>query len=274
MSWAFDSIWSVLTKGHYKGRRDSALQASPIFGSNGQSWEPTTLQFWFTQRLRGGGGQGGRRGPRRREACGVRHIFPGMISIYEWKGARETADEVAMIIKTRASLAKAVLIETKRLHPYESRPCSCCRPQAAATSMPRGSRARRRAPNANERAGLRPRHRSGDDKHARHRVRPRGAGLRRRAQLPLRISIRSRARSSTTRRDLAALMARRARSLAAGRAAPLLPSASPISAKRRWSGSETPDKPVDKAIVWQDRRTAPLCAELEQEGGRRACRAK
>jgi periplasmic divalent cation tolerance protein len=47
------------------------------------------------------------------------NIFPGMISIYEWKGARETADEVAMIIKTRASLADAVLIETKRLHPYE-----------------------------------------------------------------------------------------------------------------------------------------------------------
>ncbi len=30
------------------------------------------------------------------------NIFPGMISIYEWNGARETADEVAMIIKTRA----------------------------------------------------------------------------------------------------------------------------------------------------------------------------
>ena len=42
-----------------------------------------------------------------------------MISIYEWQGARETADEVAMIIKTRRSLADAVLAETKRLHPYE-----------------------------------------------------------------------------------------------------------------------------------------------------------
>ena len=47
------------------------------------------------------------------------NIFPGMISIYEWQGARETADEVAMIIKTRRSLADAVLAETKRLHPYE-----------------------------------------------------------------------------------------------------------------------------------------------------------
>lgn len=47
------------------------------------------------------------------------NIFPGMISIYEWKGTRELADEVAMIIKTRASLVDAVLAETKRLHPYE-----------------------------------------------------------------------------------------------------------------------------------------------------------
>jgi periplasmic divalent cation tolerance protein len=47
------------------------------------------------------------------------NIFPGMISIYEWKGAREEANEVAMIIKTRGSLAEAVLAETKRLHPYE-----------------------------------------------------------------------------------------------------------------------------------------------------------
>jgi periplasmic divalent cation tolerance protein len=47
------------------------------------------------------------------------NIFPGMISIYEWQGTREMADEVAMIVKTRASLADEVLAETKRLHPYE-----------------------------------------------------------------------------------------------------------------------------------------------------------
>jgi periplasmic divalent cation tolerance protein len=47
------------------------------------------------------------------------NMFPGMISIFEWKGAREQANEVAMIIKTRASLTKQVLNETKRLHPYE-----------------------------------------------------------------------------------------------------------------------------------------------------------
>jgi periplasmic divalent cation tolerance protein len=47
------------------------------------------------------------------------NMFPGMISIFEWKGEREEANEVAMIIKTRASLAEAVMEETKRLHPYE-----------------------------------------------------------------------------------------------------------------------------------------------------------
>ena len=47
------------------------------------------------------------------------NMFPGMISIFEWKGAREEADEVAMIIKTRATLVDKVLDETKRLHPYE-----------------------------------------------------------------------------------------------------------------------------------------------------------
>ena len=47
------------------------------------------------------------------------NMFPSMISIFEWQGAREEASEVAMIIKTRAVLIEAVLAETKRLHPYE-----------------------------------------------------------------------------------------------------------------------------------------------------------
>ncbi|MGI8724589.1 MAG: divalent-cation tolerance protein CutA [Methyloceanibacter sp.] len=47
------------------------------------------------------------------------NIFPGMVSIFEWQGAREEASEVAMIIKTRRSLTDAVLAEAKRLHPYE-----------------------------------------------------------------------------------------------------------------------------------------------------------
>ncbi|HXG79409.1 MAG TPA: divalent-cation tolerance protein CutA [Methyloceanibacter sp.] len=47
------------------------------------------------------------------------NMFPGMLSIYEWKGAREEASEVAMIIKTRSALAERAMQETKRLHPYE-----------------------------------------------------------------------------------------------------------------------------------------------------------
>ncbi|ODR98560.1 dihydroorotate dehydrogenase [Methyloceanibacter methanicus] len=47
------------------------------------------------------------------------NVFPGMVSIYQWEGVRETADEVAMIVKTRAGLTDAVLTEVKRLHPYE-----------------------------------------------------------------------------------------------------------------------------------------------------------
>ena len=47
------------------------------------------------------------------------NMFPGMISIFEWKGAREEASEVAMIVKTRRALTEAVLAEIKRLHPYE-----------------------------------------------------------------------------------------------------------------------------------------------------------
>ncbi|MDJ0513660.1 MAG: divalent-cation tolerance protein CutA [Methyloceanibacter sp.] len=47
------------------------------------------------------------------------NIFPGMVSIYEWEGARETAEEVAMIIKTRARLQEKVMAEVKRLHPHD-----------------------------------------------------------------------------------------------------------------------------------------------------------
>lgn len=47
------------------------------------------------------------------------NVFPGMISIYEWEGARETAEEAAMIIKTRAGLKEQVISEVKQLHPYD-----------------------------------------------------------------------------------------------------------------------------------------------------------
>jgi periplasmic divalent cation tolerance protein len=47
------------------------------------------------------------------------NMFPGMISIYEWEGAREEASEVAMLIKTRRGLIDRVMAETTRLHPYD-----------------------------------------------------------------------------------------------------------------------------------------------------------
>jgi periplasmic divalent cation tolerance protein len=55
---------------------------------------------------------------RRLAACV--NILPGMVSHYWWKGAIERADEVVMIVKTRASLAGAVSAAVKELHSYET----------------------------------------------------------------------------------------------------------------------------------------------------------
>ena len=48
------------------------------------------------------------------------NILPGMRSIYRWKGAVEAADEVVMIVKTRASLAEQVTAAVKASHPYDT----------------------------------------------------------------------------------------------------------------------------------------------------------
>jgi periplasmic divalent cation tolerance protein len=48
------------------------------------------------------------------------NILPGMISHYRWQGALERAEEVVMLIKTRASLAEAVRAAVKARHSYES----------------------------------------------------------------------------------------------------------------------------------------------------------
>jgi periplasmic divalent cation tolerance protein len=53
---------------------------------------------------------------RRLAACV--NILPGMISHYRWQGAIERAEEVVMIIKTRASLADQVREAVKRSHSY------------------------------------------------------------------------------------------------------------------------------------------------------------
>jgi periplasmic divalent cation tolerance protein len=46
------------------------------------------------------------------------NIFPGMIPIYRWQGKIETGSEVAMVIKTRKSLERAVLEAVQSRHPY------------------------------------------------------------------------------------------------------------------------------------------------------------
>jgi len=50
--------------------------------------------------------------------CACVNILPGMISYYWWQGAIERADEVVMIIKTRAGLAEPVRAAVKEMHSY------------------------------------------------------------------------------------------------------------------------------------------------------------
>ena len=48
------------------------------------------------------------------------NILPGMISLYRWKGVIERADEVVMIVKTRAASAEAVTAAVKDKHSYDT----------------------------------------------------------------------------------------------------------------------------------------------------------
>jgi periplasmic divalent cation tolerance protein len=48
------------------------------------------------------------------------NILPGMISHYRWQGIIERAEEVVMLIKTRASLAEEVRAQVKSRHSYET----------------------------------------------------------------------------------------------------------------------------------------------------------
>jgi periplasmic divalent cation tolerance protein len=48
------------------------------------------------------------------------NVLPGMVSLYRWEGAIERADEVVMIVKTRASLAEEVRSGIKAIHPYDT----------------------------------------------------------------------------------------------------------------------------------------------------------
>ena len=55
---------------------------------------------------------------RRLAACV--NILPGMISHYWWQGKIERAEEVVMLVKTRAALTEAVRQAVKELHSYET----------------------------------------------------------------------------------------------------------------------------------------------------------
>jgi periplasmic divalent cation tolerance protein len=55
-----------------------------------------------------------------RELAACVNIVPGMISHYRWQGAVERAQEVIMIIKTRASLAQRVSAAVKEMHSYDT----------------------------------------------------------------------------------------------------------------------------------------------------------
>ena len=48
------------------------------------------------------------------------NILPNMVSIYRWQGKIERAEEVVMIVKTRASLKKRVADTVKANHSYET----------------------------------------------------------------------------------------------------------------------------------------------------------
>ena len=50
------------------------------------------------------------------------NILPGVRSIYRWKGAVESADEVAAIFKTTDDLANALITRIAGLHSYDV-PC-------------------------------------------------------------------------------------------------------------------------------------------------------
>ena len=53
---------------------------------------------------------------RRLAACV--NILPGMVSLYWWEGTLERAEEVVMLVKTRASLAEEVRAAVRKAHPY------------------------------------------------------------------------------------------------------------------------------------------------------------
>lgn len=50
------------------------------------------------------------------------NIGGAVTSVYSWKGAIETAEEIPLLIKTRATLFDKLTSRVRALHPYET-PC-------------------------------------------------------------------------------------------------------------------------------------------------------
>ena len=46
-------------------------------------------------------------------------VVPGLTSVYSWKGAVETGDELLLIIKTRRALFEPLRAALVELHPYD-----------------------------------------------------------------------------------------------------------------------------------------------------------
>lgn len=47
------------------------------------------------------------------------NIYPGVLSVYEWKGRIEREGEAVAFIKTRRALAGETVAAARKLHPYE-----------------------------------------------------------------------------------------------------------------------------------------------------------
>lgn len=47
------------------------------------------------------------------------NVLPGILSVYRWQGVVETAPECALIVKTTAAQADAVIALVRAGHPYE-----------------------------------------------------------------------------------------------------------------------------------------------------------
>ena len=45
--------------------------------------------------------------------------LPGVVSRYWWKGSLETSREILLTVKTKRSMVKRIIAETKKVHPYD-----------------------------------------------------------------------------------------------------------------------------------------------------------